>query len=257
MQKDMAALDTGCVAWGPQYSTPALHAELFSLGNPGDLILPAYTPSSSRRPRRRQARVERSWPMTFHEGLLTAESGNETLESYLDLLTFDTPAASAQNPGPTIASIKCGADATTPHLYSEHDQSPPTPELRIDTACTAVPASSSPLALVSNFLDTVAGMIKTPCPASLPHESERDEDAIMIFGSEVFIDVYPEQRHSWFEDTNAMTPSAWECLPADWQFIMPSSTAHPSPMELSNGLDSLATAEHSRDSMDMASVVCC
>lgn len=183
---------------------------------------------------------------------------DETLESYLGLPNFDTSAASAQISGPTIASIKCGADAETPQLYSEHVHPPPTPDLRIDTTCTPALSGSSPLALVSNFLDTVACMIKTPCSAAPPSpESQRDDDATMTFGSEVFIDVYPEQRHSWFDETDIMTPSAWTASSMDWQFTMPVSDAQPHPMELSKGLGSSAAAEYGRDPMDMTSLGWC
>lgn len=186
------------------------------------------------------------------------ENDDETLESYLDLLSFETSATSAQSSGPTIASIKCGTDAETPQLYSEHVHPPPTPDLHIDTACNPAPSGSSPLALVSNFLDTVAGMIKTPCSAAPPLQMwRRDDDEIMIFGSEVFIDVYPEQRHSWFDETAIMTPSAWAASSMDWQFTLPLSDAQQHAMELLEGLDSPVAAEYGRDLMEMTSLVWC
>lgn len=255
----MATLGMESSCWSNRYSAPALHlAESYCVGAPGDLILPTITSPTSRRPRQR-ADVERQRPLTFHEGFLRTSHDEDAmaLENDAGLFVADDAAVSQYISGPTIASIRCDEDASLPTpTFKEQSSPPPTPTLRLDTTCAPAISSTSSLALVSDFLGTLAGLVHSPLTPSTSQPT-RSDNAIMIFDSDVFVDMGTDHRHSWFDGFNLPTPSPWAAPSMDWEFLAPFSVPRKGPSESLDHLDPVSAVAQERDVMDATGLVWC
>lgn len=256
----MAALDTESSCWSNRYSTSALHfAEPYCANGPGELVLPAYEAPAPQPSQRRRVRPERRRPLTFHAGWpQTHDRERAPLpEGYLDIYTYEDTAVSVHISGPTIASIKCDEVEAVPISNSdERPASLPLPELRLDTTCGPAPSTASPLALVSNFLCTLAGLVHSPLTPS-PSQPSRTDNAIMIFDSEVFVDMIPCQEQDVFDELDIPTPSAWATSTMDWEFLAPYSGLQKAPAGTSEQFDEFAAMERDAISINTASLVWC
>lgn len=256
----MAALDTETSCWSNRYSTSALHfAEPFCVNGPGEFVLPPYEAPALQSSERQRLRPERRRPLTFHAGWSRTHDDERALlpEGHLDVYTYEDSAVSVHISGPTIASIRCEEDAAAPSSSNdERPAMPPMPELRLDTTCGPAPSTASPLALVSNFLDTLAGLVHSPVTPSASQPS-RTDNAIMIFDSAVFVDMLPRQEQDVFDELNIPTTSAWATPTMDWESWAPHSGLHKAQAGPSEQFDELTTMERDSLSMDMASLVWC
>lgn len=196
-------------------------AEPLSLAIPGDVMVPADTPQSPQIPPRRRAIHGRPRPLTFHEGFSRREDIDRSpvSEEYLDLFAVSDLDIDMHSSGPTIASIKCDEDISASYASQRPVEAPRTPELRLDTSCAQTLPRASPLALVSDFLGTLAGLVHSPCTPSQVQACRRDE-AIMIFDSDVFVDVVTNPIKSTFDNTHIPTPSTWSTPLSAWNFRM-------------------------------------
>lgn len=182
--------------------------------------------------------------MTFHEGFLRTDDHDELpSQSYLSLFVSGDHGIPRHSSGPTIASIKCEGEAPlpppTPIDRSNH---PPLPELRLDTVCVSPTPSLSPLALVSDFLDTLAGLVHSP---STPSSSQPSKtlDAIMIFDSQCFVDVVLDQESGTVGDPD--TPGyAWATPTIDWEYLSPFPCSRKGADEPFEHLDALLAVDH-------------
>lgn len=223
----MAAIGTGSPSWCNQYGTAAWHlTESHCVGAPGDLMVPTCTAQTERSPRRRKDLSRRQRPVTFHEGFFQSCHDSEILpsRSQADLFTWGDPELAGHTSGTTIASIRCYAEAFDTSTWESDRVSPTsTPELRLDTSCEPSSTSTSPLALVSDFLDTLAGLIHSPVTPSTAKPARSDE-AIMIFDSQIFVDMIVDDGQDSADDSDILTPSTWEVPTIDWSFLAPLSS---------------------------------
>lgn len=220
----MAASNVDSSCWSNRYSTPVLQlADIYSIGSPGDLILPAYTSSGPKRRCRRQGDGQRCQrPLTFHEGLRQIDGGDSqsSFNSHLSLHTSDHPDGAVRASGPTIASIRCGQDATaTISPHEDLSSMPSAPILHLDTSCVSAPSPSSPLALVSNFLDTLAGLVGSPSTPYSSQPSKTPDNTIMIFDSEIFVDTVLDEYYSFDEPQPSAATSAWMSPAVDFDWL--------------------------------------
>lgn len=206
----------------------------------GELIGYEYAPETKARPSPHRDHLRRR-PITFHEGYTSFISAEAT-DPFEGVGFFDDVDACYgesfhQHQGPTIGSIRCLDD--TLHIFDEDDMfdaSPePVPILRLDTACPRAATEKSPLGLVSNFLGTLAGLVNSPSSTPIQRKATKRSSAIMIFDSEVLVDVMTEDVEDVMEDPDSCGSFAWPATSLDWEFLVPLSSSEscsrpPDPM---------------------------
>lgn len=131
-----------------------------------------------------------------------------------------------QHQGPTIGSLRC-LDRAYEHDSNDGTKplDSPDPVLRLDTTCQSINSARSPLVLVSNFLGTLAALVHTPCSTPVHRKATRRTSAIMIFESEVLVDIVAEETEGLLEEDSAPALSAWASPSMDWEFFMPLSSS--------------------------------
>jgi len=238
--------DTSGFVWLPGYedaSCPLRHMPRTS------------TPPLSAQPSsERQSKIRHRRPLTYHGGFLHSHNNVEEDQCqgfgveyrYEDIITSQ---------GPTIASIRCegepqtSSQSTTTADANVHD-------LRIDTASTT-PHDSTPLTLVSDFLDTLAGLVHTPLSAPFRSQAAEPDQAIMIFDSEVFVDVVVSTpTDDILHKIDIPTASAWSSPSMDWEFLAPFTGAC-GLADSSCQIDALADIKRERQLMDMTGLMWC
>lgn len=170
-------------------------------------------------------------PITFHEGTLPRldHGSPSSLDVFGVDVAFDGKETIYQHQGPTIGSIKCLDDvpynrSNNVDIETSNDSMP---NLRVDTSCPPVSASKSPLALASNFLGTLAGLIHSPSTTPIQRQATKRTSAIMIFESEVFVDFMSAEPIDNADDTERPTMSPWASPSVDWEFLVPWTRTQP------------------------------
>lgn len=183
------------------------------IGLPGSSPRRATSPPHRAQSRRR--------PLTFHEGYPSSIS-TDVDEVYGKDSLASTEERLYQHNGPTIGSIRCFDDPSLPPQVdhdSTHTSTPSTPTLRLDTSCARTPPTTrSPLAMVSNFLGTLAGLVQSPGSTPVHRKPDNRASTIMIFDSDVLMELAPDESFNDFGKPGRSTTSEWvsTSIEPDW-----------------------------------------
>lgn len=232
-----------------------------SLDLAGDLY---GTCDASQRPVRPASRWNQSRrPITFCEGWMPTFDFEATWDP--DFSSMDVVNHNAediyQHQGPTIGSIRCFDDAL--HTQGDDiDAGTPTgsaPRLRVDTRCPHASTSKSPLALASTFLDTLAGLIHSPASTPIQREAAKRippkrTSAILIFDSEVFVDIMSTGVAGDCDEQELPTPSAFASPSMDWEYLVPFSNSD-FCIQASQSTDEHGLVQKEGFCMDMAPLI--
>ena len=242
----MPAFDISGSIWFSGYDATSCsfgHAQEQALSMPSE-------PLSTRHPRARHRR-----PLTYHEGSLQPCKSEHAKDDSREQYSFENCYGDLiTSQGPTIASIRCdqGQNSLSATIGPADTAMP---ELHIDTTCnTSDP--TTPLTLVSEFLDTLAGLVHTPSATPVRAQGTEADSSIMIFDSEIFVDLVACTPTKTVDRIDIPEVSAWASPSMDWDFLAPFTGAC-GPADDSYQIDALADIKRERELMDLTGLVWC